>query len=55
MSALVMGFSVARKERDWKLARPFFGSSTILEIKTENAPTMMTGIKVIKADLIAMI
>lgn len=53
--ALVMGLSAARNDSDWKLARPFFGSSTILEIRTENAPTMITGIRVINEALIAMI
>ena len=41
-------------ESEEKLASPFFGSSTILEISTEKAPTMITGIRVINADLIAI-
>lgn len=43
-----------KKGERGKLASPFFGSSTILEISTEKAPTMITGIRVINADLIAI-
>src|SRR5471030_95580 len=52
---LIIGLSVASQANISKCARPFFGSITILEISTENAPTIITGINVINAALMAII